>query len=84
MNKVREGEDLLARAERVAARARNGEQVEAYVARSTHTEVKAFEGDVESLSSADTEGIGIRVITDGRQGFAYAASLDDSVVAETL
>jgi PmbA protein len=84
MNKVREGDGLLALAERVAERAGDGEQVEAYVARSTHTEVKAFDGDVESLSSADTEGIGIRVVTGGRQGFAYAASLDESVIAETL
>ncbi len=76
--------DLLALAERVAGWAADGEQVEAYVARSHHTEVKAFGGEVESLSSADTEGIGIRVVTGGRQGFAYAASLDETVVAETL
>ena len=82
---MREGDgDLLGLAERVAGWAADGEQVEAYVARAHHTEVKAFDGEVESLSSADTEGIGIRVVTGGRQGFAYAASLDETVVAETL
>jgi len=77
-------EGLLALVERVAGWADHGEAVEAYVARSHHAEVRAFEGEIESLSSADTEGIGIRVIAGGRQGFAYAASLDEAIVAETL
>lgn len=76
--------ELLDLAEGVVGRALPGEQVEAYLARSHHTEVKVFDGAVESLSSADTQGAGIRVITGGRQGFAYAASLEESVVAETL
>jgi PmbA protein len=76
--------ELLDLAERVVAQARTGEQVEVYLGRSHHTEVKVFDGAVESLSSADTQGVGVRVITGGRQGFAYAASLDDDVVAETL
>ncbi|MGH9226565.1 MAG: TldD/PmbA family protein [Acidimicrobiales bacterium] len=71
-------------ADRVAGWARGGEQVEAYVARGTHTSVRVFGGDVESLSSAQSEGIGIRVIRGHRQGFAYAASLDPDVIAETL
>lgn len=77
-------DDLLALVERVAGWAGDREAVEAYAARSHHTEVKAFGGEIESLSSADTEGIGIRVVTGGRQGFAYAASLDEAIVAETL
>jgi PmbA protein len=75
---------LLDLAERIAGRAEAGEQVEVYVGRSHHTEVKVFDGDVESFSSADTQGVGVRVVTGGRQGFAYAASLEDDVVAETL
>jgi len=75
---------LLELAERIVARAEPGEQVEAFVGRSHHTEVKVFDGAVESLSSADTAGVGVRVVTGGRQGFAYAASLDGDVVAETL
>ena len=34
--------------------------------------------------SAQSEGIGIRVIRDGRTGFAYAGTLDDDAVAEVL
>jgi PmbA protein len=75
---------LLDLAERVVAGARPGEQVEAYLGRSSRTEVKVFEGEVESLSSADTAGIGVRVVVDGRQGFAYAGSLDEGVLGEVL
>jgi PmbA protein len=77
-------ESLLDVATRVAGSARAGEEVEAYVARGRSTEVKVFEGEVESLSSAESAGVGIRVIVDHRQGFAYAGSLDEEVVAETL
>ncbi|MFP5319799.1 MAG: TldD/PmbA family protein [Acidimicrobiia bacterium] len=74
-------EDL---ADRVAGWAGDGEQVEAYVARGRHTSVRVFGGDVESLSSAESEGVGIRVIAGHRQGFAYAGSLDPAVIEETL
>ncbi len=79
-----DGGDLLDLVERVVDRARPGEQVEAYASRGHHTEVKVFDGEVESLSSADTSGIGVRVVVGGRQGFAYAGSLDEAVLAETL
>jgi PmbA protein len=76
--------DLLALAEQVAGWAGTGEEVEAYVARSRATDVRAYDGQVEQLSSAETEGVGIRVVAGGRQGFAYAGSLDEAVVRETL
>lgn len=76
--------ELVEIATRVAGWARDGEQVEAYVARGRSTEVKVFEGGVESLSVAESAGVGIRVVVGSRQGFAYAGSLDDDVVAETL
>src|SRR4051812_50104902 len=77
-------DELLAIAERVAAQATDGEQVEAYVARARDTDVKVFDGEVESLSSAETEGVGVRVVIDNRQGFAYSGSLDTDAVAEAL
>jgi PmbA protein len=77
-------DDLLELATSVAARAGAGEEVEAYVLRGRDTEVEVFDGDIESLSSATSAGIGIRVVRDSRQGFAYVGSLDDGVIAETL
>jgi len=76
--------ELLRIAERVAEQANLGEQVEAFVSQGSSTEVKAYDGEVESFTSATSAGIGIRVILDGRVGFAHAGSLDEDVVAETL
>jgi PmbA protein len=77
--------DLATLAERVVAQAKSGEEIEAYVARGQDVEVRVYEGEIESLSSATTGGIGIRVLvtngSDGaRLGFAWAGSLDDAVV----
>ena len=76
--------DLLDIASRVAGAGKPGEQVEAYVVRSRETEVEVFGGEVESLTTAVIEGVGIRVIADHRQGYAWAGSLDAAVVDEAL
>ncbi|MGA3219817.1 MAG: TldD/PmbA family protein [Acidimicrobiales bacterium] len=76
--------ELLDMACRVAGWARDGEDVEVYVSRGTETEVRVYEGEVESLSSATSAGAGIRVVSGSRQGFAYAGSLAEEVLAETL
>lgn len=76
--------ELLEIAARIAAMAGPGEQVEAYVARSTSTSVKAYKGEVESLTQASSEGVGVRVVVDHRQGFAYAGTLEEAAVLEAL
>jgi PmbA protein len=76
--------ELLDLATKVAGAAGAGEEVEAFVGRSTTTSVKVHGGAIESLTQATSAGIGVRVIEDGRQGFAWAGSLDDDVVAEVL
>jgi PmbA protein len=68
----------------IVERARADEQLEAFVVRSARTSVKAYGGEVESLTSAESFGVGIRVIVDQRMGFAHAGSFDDDVIAETL
>jgi PmbA protein len=79
------GEDeLLDLASKVAAEAGAGEQVEAFVGSSTSTSVRVHGGEIESLTQASSTGIGVRVVVDGRQGFAYAGSLDPAVIAEVL
>ncbi|MEQ1874755.1 MAG: TldD/PmbA family protein [Ilumatobacteraceae bacterium] len=77
-------QDLLALADRVVAQAKPGEQVEAFVSRDVETDVRVYEGEVEHFVSAQSEGIGIRVIRDGRTGFAYAGTLDPSAIADVL
>jgi PmbA protein len=76
--------DLAALAIRVAGWARDGEQVEVYAARGTETEVKVYQGEVESLSSATSAGVGVRVVKGRRQGFAYEGSLDLGAAKEAL
>jgi PmbA protein len=76
--------ELLAIADAIAAQARPGEQVEAYVSRGTETAVRVYRGEVEQFTSAQSEGIGVRVIREGRTGFAYAGSLDRRVITEVL
>jgi len=76
--------ELLEIADRVVGMATEGEQIEAVVVRGLDTEIKVYEGEVESLSSAQSQGVGVRVISAERQGFAYAGTFDDEVLAETL
>ena len=75
---------LVAIAKRVVERAVGGEQVEAYVSRGRSTSVRAYNGDIEAFTEASGAGIGVRVVIDGRQGFASAGSLAPDVVASLL
>ena len=76
--------ELLKITELVVNMAEPGEQVEAYASRATSTAIKAYGGEVESFTSATSAGIGIRVVRDGRVGFAHAGTLDEEIIAETL
>ena len=77
-------DELLDIGDRVVARAHDDEQVEAIVVNEVDTEIRVYEGDIESFTSATSQGIGIRVIRDRRQGFAWAGSLDPDVIDSTL
>ena len=77
-------DDLLELATGIAGQARDGEDIEAFVARAKDTAVRVYEGEVEHFTSAQAEGVGIRVVRDGRIGFAYAGTLDPAAVAEVL
>ena len=71
-------------ADRIVAQAKPGEQVEAYVSRGGETSVRVYEGEVEHFVSAQSESVGIRVIKDGRTGYAYAGTLDEAVLTEVF
>lgn len=77
-------EELLVVADRVVSMARTGEQVEAVVAWSRDTEARAHGGQAEHFVSAESTGIGVRVISEGRQGMAWAGVLDDAALSECL
>jgi PmbA protein len=56
------------------------EQVEAYAEEGRQTEVSALRGEVEGMTFSESRGLGVRVIRDGRLGYAWAAdpSLDEA------
>jgi len=76
--------DLLSLAQSVIDRVSVGEQVEAFVARSAYTTVRAHGGEVESFTSAVSAGIGVRVVRDHRQGFAWAGTLEPDAISDAL
>ena len=77
-------DELLGIADGIVARAQAGEEVEAYVARSRQTTARARKGAIETLEQATSGGVGVRVVVDGKQGFAYVGSLDPSAIVTAL
>lgn len=70
--------------ESVVAEAGPGEQIDAMAAKGHSTQIKVYGGEVESFTSAETSGIGVRIIAGGRVGFAHAGSLDPSVIEDVV
>ena len=52
--------------------------------RSVRTEVRVHGGNVESLTLAETVGVGVRVVRDGREGVAHAGTFDLDVIDQLL
>ncbi len=77
-------DELLELADTVVGWARDGEAIEVVAGHSRDTEIRAYEGAVEAFTSADSFGVGIRVIDRHRQGFAHTGIVDLESLAETL
>ncbi len=70
---------------RAAVEAATGdEQVEAFAEERTTTEVEALRGEVEGLTFAESRGVGVRLISGGRLGFAYSADPSLEEVREAV
>jgi PmbA protein len=76
--------ELLDLARSVCDRATGGEQVEAFLTHERTFEARAFDGAIDSLSSAEPRGAGVRVINGGRVGFSYTTDLSDGGLATVL
>jgi len=46
--------------------------------------IEASQEEIENLSSSEESGLGIRVLKDGRIGFAYTSSLDEDKVKDVV
>lgn len=76
--------DLLSVAQQVLGWANDGEEVEVIAVHDRETEIRVYEGEIEQFTASESQGVGVRVVRDQRQGFAYAGSLDEDVLAETI
>jgi len=76
--------DLLDLARRLLEQARGDEEVEVYVAHGRQNSIKDYEGEIEELTAAESAGVGVRVISAGRQGFSHVGALDERAALETL
>jgi PmbA protein len=77
-------DDLQAIADAIVAEAREGEQIAASVTRSTETDVRVRNGEVEHFVSAQSQSLGITVIQDGRTGNSSARMFDEASWREVL
>ena len=77
-------EELLDLASRLAGQARKGEDLEAFVTHERNFSVKAYSGDVETVSSSEPRGAGVRALTKGRVGFAYTTDLTAKGLTDLL
>lgn len=76
--------ELLELAQKVAAEASGSEQVEVYVAKGRETSIRVYQAGIEQLATAESAGVGVRVISGNRQGFSYVGALDEAAAAEAL
>ncbi|MBW3595230.1 MAG: TldD/PmbA family protein, partial [Actinobacteria bacterium] len=67
--------ELLDLARRATETVREHEEIEAFLTHEREFQVKVYEGEIDSLSSAEPRGAGIRVLRDGRVGFSYTTDL---------
>jgi PmbA protein len=80
--------ELLEQAERILESAKGSDEIELYLSRGVDTEVQAYQGAIEQLSTATSAGIGVRVLRDSESGAqvgtAWAGSLDPSAIEDAL
>jgi PmbA protein len=66
------------------AASEEGEAVDVYAEETRRTEVSARKRAVEGLTFAESRGVGVRVIVEGRLGYAYAADPSDDEIRSTI
>ena len=77
-------------ADRLLARAktRGAEEAEVYISTGTEFTVQVYQGEIESLVSAESRGVGMRTFREHRVGFSYTSDLEpdalDHLVDEAL
>ena len=77
--------DYLKLARDIVSRAvERGVEAEAYINVGQNTEVNVDRGEVEKLSQAGAKGLGVRVIRDGKMGYAYTSDFTAGSIEKTI
>jgi PmbA protein len=76
--------DLLDLCRAAIAGARDGEEAESYAEETRQATVRARDREVDSFSSSESRGVGVRVVVDGRLGYAWAADPEPAEAASLL
>lgn len=76
--------ELMDLATAAVERGRGPEQVEAFLTHQREFSAKAYMGEAETVSSAEPRGAGVRLLADGRVGFAYTTDVTDQGLTEVV
>lgn len=60
------------------------DEVEAYLLRLKQSSIKVHQDRTESLSSADTRGVGVRLFLNGAMGYAHTSGLGEEALEQLL
>jgi PmbA protein len=80
----REVADLQAIADAIVAEAQPGEQIAAHLGRSSETDIRVRNQEIEHFVSAQSQSVSITVIVDGRTGASSAGAFDETSWREVL
>ena len=72
-------EQIINKAQKMGAR-----EVELYYETSTDNDLEIYQGEVESLESAHSKGLGIRSFVDNKMGFAYTSDFTEQAITEAI
>lgn len=76
--------DLLDLCRAAIVGATDREEVEAYAEESRSTSIEARGGVVQKLAGSESRGVGVRLVVEGRLGYAWAADPDPAEAASLL
>ncbi len=80
--------ELLQKALGIVERAQGNEQIEVFVATGTDTDIRAYRGEIEDLTTASSAGVSVRILVDGESGAqvgsAWAGALDEESITHVV
>ena len=76
--------DLQAIADAIVAEAQPGEQIAAHLGRSSETDIRVRNQEIEHFVSAQSQSVSVTVIVDGRTGSSSAGAFDEASWREVL